>query len=69
MAKEHCADFCIVTKPRTDYSKNSLEADKHIKAVLRKKFSASCLYNKVTACHLLYKLSLLPLGAEGNVHI
>lgn len=38
MAKEDCADFCIVTKPRTDSSKNSLEADKLIKAVLRKKY-------------------------------
>lgn len=38
MAKEDCADFRIVTKPRTDSSKNSLEADKLIKAVLRKKF-------------------------------
>lgn len=37
MAKEDCADFCIVTKPRTDSSKNSLGADKLIKAVLRKK--------------------------------
>lgn len=38
MAKEDCADFRIVTKPRTDSSENSLEADKLIKAVLRKKF-------------------------------
>lgn len=37
MAKEYCADFCIVTKLRTYYLKNSLEADKLIKAVLRKK--------------------------------
>lgn len=37
MAKEDCADFCIVTKPRTDSWKNSLGADKLIKAVLRKK--------------------------------
>lgn len=68
MAKDYHVDFCIVTKFRTDYSKNSLEADKLIKAILIK-ISAFCIYNKVTACHLLYKLSLLPLGAEGNVHI
>jgi hypothetical protein len=69
LAKEYCADFCIVTKSRTDYSKNSLEADKLIKAVLRKKNSVSCISCKVTVCHLHYKSSLLLLGAEGNVHI
>lgn len=37
-AKEYHADFCIVTKSRTDYSKNSLEADKLIKAILIKNF-------------------------------
>lgn len=68
MAKEYHTDFRIVTKSRTDYSKNSLEADKLIKAILIKKISAFGTYNKVTVCHLLYKLSLLPLGAEGNIH-
>lgn len=34
-----------------------------------KKICAFYIYNKVTTCHLLYKLSLLPLGAEGNAHI
>lgn len=36
--KEECADFYKVTKCRTDYSKNSLEADKLIKAILIKNF-------------------------------
>lgn len=67
--KEECADFYIVTKCRRDYSKNSLKADKLIKAILIKKISAFCVYNKVTVCHLQYRLLLLPLGGEENVHI
>ena len=69
MAKEYHANFCTVTNSRTDYSKNSLEGNKLIKAILIKKISAFYMYSKVTACHLPYKLSLLPLGAEGSVHI
>lgn len=69
MAKEYYANLCTVTNSRTDYSKNSLEGNKLIKAILVKKISAFYIYNKVTACHLPYKLSLLPPGAEGSVHI
>ena len=58
MAKEYHANFCTVTNSRTDYSKNSLEGNKLIKAILIKKKSAFYIYNKVTACHLPYKLSL-----------
>lgn len=54
MAKEYHTDFRIVTKSRTDYSKNSLEADE-LKSNPNKKISAFGTYNKVTVCHLLYK--------------
>lgn len=37
-AKEYHADFCIVTKSRADYSKNSLEADMFIKSNPNKKY-------------------------------
>lgn len=50
LAKEYCADFCIVTKSRTDYSKNSLEADKLIKAVLRKKKTLYLAYIAKLRC-------------------